>query len=214
MSNLLWSRRTFLVRSAIGVGGAVAASVSPSVLFALHKHAREAAARGGELQFLSKDEAADLKAFAAQVIPTTDTPGANEANIVYFIDRALVEIEPDSQPAIRAALQQLDDFARKSSTTPARFAALTSDDQMKVISALEKLPSPPRADMLGSFYGVGSNSFDLLRSMVLAAFLSDPELGGNTDGVGWNLIGFDAMPMHEPPFGYYDAELLKAEAKK
>jgi gluconate 2-dehydrogenase gamma chain len=204
----------FLVRSALGVGGAVVASFSPNALFAMHKHAREAASASGELKFLSKKEAADLKAFAAQVLPTTDTPGANEANVVYFVDRALIEIEPDSQPPIRAALQQLNDFARKNSTPPARFATLTSSDQMKVISALEKLPSPPRADMLGSFYGVGSNSFDLLRSMVLAAFLSDPELGGNTDGVGWKLIGYDAMPMHEPPFGFYDAELLKAEAKK
>jgi len=198
----------FLVRSAIGVGGAVVASSSPSVLFALHKQAREAARTGGELRFFSKEEAADLKAFAAQVIPTTDTPGANEANIVYFVDRALVEIEPESQPAIREALGELNNCARKNSTPPARFTGLSATDQMKVISALEKLPSPPRGDMLGSFYGIGSSSFDLLRSMVLAAFLSDPELGGNTDGVGWKIIGFDAMPIHEPPFGYYDAELL------
>jgi hypothetical protein len=85
---------------------------------------------------------------------------------------------------------------------------------MQVISALEKLPNTPRPDMMGSFYGIGSNSFDVLRSMVLAGFLSDPNLGGNKDSVGWNLIGFDAEPVHEPPFGYYDAELLSGSEKK
>lgn len=205
----------FIVRSALGIGGTMVASVSPGLLLAMHKHAKAAAAADGEFRFLSRSDAADLKAFAAQVIPTTDTPGANEANIVYFIDRALVEFEPKSQPAIRRALSELNDAARKQSASSARFATLSSDDQVKVMSELEKLPSPPRDDMFGSFYGVGSNSFDLLRSMVLAAFLSDPELGGNTGGVGWKLIDFDAMPMHEPPFGYYDAELLKsAEVKK
>ena len=28
------------------------------------------------------------------------------------------------------------------------------------------------------------------------------------------VIGFDGMPVHEPPFGYYDAELLSGPEKK
>ena len=42
-----------------------------------------------KLSFLSAAEAADIEAVAAQIIPTDDSPGAREAGVVYFIDRAL-----------------------------------------------------------------------------------------------------------------------------
>jgi gluconate 2-dehydrogenase gamma chain len=209
MSNWHLSRRTFLVRSAMGVGGALLASVAPPVLLAAHQHARQAAATGEAYRFLTPEEAAAVKAFAAQVIPTDDAPGANEANIVYFIDHALIEFEPATQPAFRHAITELDQLAAKISSPSTRFSALPPAQQMQVMSALEKLPNSPRPDMLGSFYGIGDNSFEVLRSLVLCGFLSDPALGGNRDSVGWKLIGFDASPTHEPPFGYYDAELLK-----
>jgi gluconate 2-dehydrogenase gamma chain len=213
-SNWQWSRRAFLVRSAMGVGGVLLASVAPHVLLAAHQQARDAAASGEAFRFLTIEEAADFNAFAAQIIPTDETPGANEANVVYFVDRALVEFEPATQPLFRQAIADLNRLARASSAQPVRFAALAPAQQMQVIRALETLPHSPRPDMLGSFYGVGNNSFDVLRSLVLAGFLSDPELGGNKDSVGWQLIGFDAMPVHEPPFGYYDAELLKRPEEK
>ena len=44
----------------------------------------------------------------------------------------------------------------------------------------------------------------------MAGFLSNPEDGGNKDGVGWKLIGFDGAPTHTPPFGYYDEQFVKA----
>ena len=204
-----WSRRTFLQRSALGLGGALLASLSPQALLALHQEAQTAAASGEAFRFLSLDEAADVRAFAAQVIPADDTPGAEEAHVVYFIDRALAELDTESQPAFRHALTELNELAGKESSPSQRFAALAPAPQRKVIAALEKLPSPPRSDMMGAFYGIGTSSFDVLRSFVLAGFLSVPELGGNKDAIGWKLIGFDGLPIHQPPFGYYDAELLK-----
>ena len=50
---------------------------------------RRAPARDEKLSFLSAAEAADVEAVAAQIIPTDDSPGAREAGVVYFIDRAL-----------------------------------------------------------------------------------------------------------------------------
>jgi hypothetical protein len=60
--------------------------------------------------------------------------------------------------------------------------------------------------------GSGSNYFELLRTYIITGFLSDPDLGGNKDMLGWKVIGFDGMSAHQPPFGYYDAELLKSQA--
>lgn len=210
MTDWLLSRRVFLLRSAIGIGGALLANVAPEALFAAHEQARNAAANGEALRFFTPEEADDVKAFAAQVIPTDETPGASEANVVYFVDRALVEFEPGTQPAVRRAIVDLNELAQKISGSSARFAALTSSQQIRVMHEFEKFPFSLRRDMLGSFYGVGNNSFEHLRFLILSGFLCDPALGGNKDGVGWKLIGFDAMPTHEPPFGFYDAELLKS----
>jgi gluconate 2-dehydrogenase gamma chain len=214
MTDWRWSRRAFLLRSGIGIGGALLASMAPEVLRAAHLYARDAAEKGEAFRFLTTEEAADVKAFAAQVIPADETPGAAEANVVHFIDRVLVEFEPGAQPEFRKAIAELNQLSQRATGKPARFAALAPAQQMRVMGELEKLPNAPRPDMLGSFYGIGSNSFDVLRSMVLAGFLSAPELGGNKDSIGWKLIEFDGSPVHEPPFGYYDAELLSGPEKK
>lgn len=202
------------MRSGIGIGGVLLASLAPEALHAAHLGARDAAEKGEAFRFLNAEEAADVRAFAIQVIPTDETPGAGEANVVHFIDRVLVDFEPGTQPGFRRAIAELNQLSQTASGQSVRFAALGPAQQMQVMGALEKLPNTPRPDMLGSFYGIGTNSFDVLRSLVLAGFLSDPNLGGNKDNVGWNLIGFDAAPVHEPPFGYYDAELLSGSEKK
>ncbi len=33
-----------------------------------------------------------------------------------------------------------------------------------------------------------------------------PTYGGNRDGLGWKLIGFEAQHVFQPPFGYYDRD--------
>jgi gluconate 2-dehydrogenase gamma chain len=214
MTGWNWSRRAFLVRSGIGLGGALLVSLAPEALHAAHLHARDAAEKGEAFRFLTAEEAADVMAFASQIIPSDETPGAAETNVGHFIDRVLVEFEPGTQPGFRRAIVELNQLSQTASRESVRFAALGPAEQMQVISALEKLPNAPRTDMLGSFYGIGTNSFDVLRSLVLAGFLSDPNLGGNKDSIGWKLIGFDAAPVHEPPFGYYDAEVLFGPEKK
>jgi gluconate 2-dehydrogenase gamma chain len=214
MTDWRWSRRAFLVRSRIGIGGVLLASIAPETLHAAHLFAREAAEKSEAFRLLTAEEAADVGAFAMQVVPTDETPGAAEANVVHFIDRVLVDFEPGAQPGFRRAIAELNQVSQTVSGQSVRFAALAPEQQMQVMGALEKLPNTARPDMLGSFYGIGSNSFDVLRSLVLAGFLSDPDLGGNKGGVGWKVIGFDGMPVHEPPFGYYDAELLSGPEKK
>src|SRR5262245_36499531 len=52
-------------------------------------HAALHTAGDPKIAFLTAAEAADIEAVAAQIIPTDDSPGAREAGVVYFIDRAL-----------------------------------------------------------------------------------------------------------------------------
>ena len=83
---------------------------------------------------LSTDEAADFAAIAARLIPTTDTPGATEAGVIYFYDRAWGdELSGFLSPA-RGFLQAIND------ELGTRFATLGEAEQDKALKANEKDP--------------------------------------------------------------------------
>lgn len=48
--------------------------------------------------------------------------------------------------------------------------------------------------------------FFVARSLVVMGLFSNPELGGNRDGIGWELVGFENRFAYQPPFGYYDRD--------
>ena len=45
-----------------------------------------------------------------------------------------------------------------------------------------------------------------LRLWTLFGLLASPAYGGNRDGVGWKLTGFEDAHAFTPPFGYYDRD--------
>src|SRR6185295_5187517 len=84
------SRRSLLQFIAAALG-AVALPAGWAEIAQASQEAHAASRLPGEarLSFLTAAEAADVEAVAAQIIPTDDTPGARDAGVVYFIDRAL-----------------------------------------------------------------------------------------------------------------------------
>jgi gluconate 2-dehydrogenase gamma chain len=68
-------------------------------------------------------------------------------------------------------------------------AGLTAPQQIELLLSIEK-----------------SAFFELLRLHTVLGFLSAPSYGGNREGIGWKLIGFEDRMSFEPPFGYYDRE--------
>ena len=42
--------------------------------------------------------------------------------------------------------------------------------------------------------------------MTLIGLFALPQYGGNRNGIGWRLIGFDDQHAFSPPFGYYDRD--------
>ncbi len=182
-----------MFRSAAGLSGAWLTLHWPAIL-AAQDHARDAAnsADSTMLQFFSPEQAADVEAAAAQIIPTDDTPGAREARVIYFIDRALVTFEKEKQPAYLRGLQELQAKARELFSDAKSFAGLTSAQQIELLHAIEK-----------------TDFFELLRVHTIVGFFARPEYGGNYNKVGWNLIGLEEKMTYDPPFGYYDAEFNK-----
>jgi hypothetical protein len=69
-----------------------------------------------------------------------------------------------------------------------KFSALTTEQQIQVLTALEKSPF-----------------FTLVRTHTVTGFFAHPSNGGNYNKVGWKLVNYDDSLNHKPPFGYYDA---------
>jgi len=186
------SRREFLQSS-----GAAAASVSllrigmPS-LMAVAQAACTARDEGAAFSVLGTEEAADFAAIAARIIPTTDTPGAREAGVVYFFDRALGDEMRGSLGPLRSFVDHLNsDLAGGR-----RFADLDESDQDARLAANE-----------------ADDRFEICRVMTIFGFFAMPMQGGNKDYVGWDLIGYEGRQgAWEPPFGFYDAEYTKEHA--
>jgi len=180
----------FLGQAGASLGLLWLGSMTPELLAQARAHAQSAQATGAKLyRFFTAHQAADFDALAAQIIPTDDTPGAREANVVHFTDFLLSGIDSDQQAQFTDALKALHDQAVKTVPGAKSFAALTSEQQIAAMKAMEN-----------------TSAFGTLRGFVVTGCFCDPSLGGgNKDQVGWKLIGFKDDFYYAPPFGYYDA---------
>jgi gluconate 2-dehydrogenase gamma chain len=162
---------------------------------AAHDHVRRAQS-GATLAFevFSSDQAADVEALAAQIIPSDDTPGAREARVVYFIDRALATFAADQRRTFLKGLKQLAPRTKRASPKTKRFSALSPDEQAALVKKIEK-----------------TSFFELARTLTIIGMFASPEYGGNHDQIGWSLIGFEDRFFFKPPFGFYDREYHSAD---
>jgi hypothetical protein len=48
--------------------------------------------------------------------------------------------------------------------------------------------------------------FDSMRFLTVLGMFSTPAYGGNRNGAGWKLLGFEDQHIFQPPFGYYDRD--------
>lgn len=154
--------------------------------------AHSAAPRNEErkLSFLSHSEAADVEAVAAQIIPTDDSPGAREAGVVYFIDRALAAFYSQLAGDYRADLAAFQSACRADFPAAASFASLSSEQQIAFL-------------MNG---GDQTPFFNTTRLLTLLGMFALPSYGGNRNGAGWTLLGFEDRHAFSPPFGHYDRD--------
>jgi gluconate 2-dehydrogenase gamma chain len=189
------SRRRFVIRSLSGIGSAWLTLHWPAIL-AARDHAHEATLPDAQvaLQFFSPEQAIEIEAVAAQIIPSDETPGAREAKVVYFIDRALITFERDKQPAYMRGLKDLENKTRFLFPQADKFSSLPQAQQLQLLEATEQ-----------------TEFFELLRVHTIIGFLARPEYGGNHGEVGWKLIGFENKGVYSPPFGYYDAEIARGK---
>lgn len=182
------SRRHFLCRAGGGLAATWVAAHWPAIA-AAHAHATAATAGGPHaLEFLSAPDARDVEAIAAQIVPTDDAPGAREAGALYFIDRSMQTWLAGQAQSFRTELRAFQaSFARAHSGVA--FASADDATQHAFLTANEK-----------------SDFFARMRALTLIGLFALPQYGGNREGVGWRLIGFEDKHVFAPPFGYYDRD--------
>jgi gluconate 2-dehydrogenase gamma chain len=184
MPDITLSRRRFLKNSA-AAAGVTLAGINISLLLPLGQAAARARDADKPFATLNAQEAADLEAIAAQIIPTDETPGAREAGVIYFIDAAMAGMFAGMLPQLRDGLALLN---QKVPGDGSSFASLDEQAQHALLRQEDTSP----------FFG-------MMRFLTLAGMFSLPSYGGNRDNIGWKMIGFDHRHAWSAPFGYYDA---------
>jgi len=148
------------------------------------------ASKAKRFEVLSDADAADIEAAAAQIIPSDGgTPGAREARVVYFMDKALTTFAKDQRPMFEKGAKELRTRAAKVQRGAKSFAALSNAQQIAVLTEMEK-------DKNSFFNG--------LRFGTIAGMLANPEYGGNYNKAGWTMLGFNDQFSWSAPFGWYD----------
>jgi gluconate 2-dehydrogenase gamma chain len=182
------SRRAFLAASGSAFASAWLAA-DPDELRASLEHAARAVGRRGDWEFFTPEQAADVDAIAAQIIPSDDLPGAREAGAVYFFDHALATWAEDQREAFSRGLDDLNRRTHGRSPEAHRFAALSPEQQIDLLHAVEHTPF-----------------FQMARFATIAGTFANPSWGGNRDKAGWRILGFEDRFVWQPPFGDYDAD--------
>ena len=187
------SRRAFL--AAAGAAGATWLLADPEQLQAALVHARTVVASPPPYRFdaLTAAQAADFEAIAMRIIPSDDgTPGAKEAGVIHFMDKALTTFAAPDKDEFLKGLEGFNRRVAEKWPGTASFSALGPDRQDELLKELEKTP----------FFGQ-------VRWATLSGMFANPSWGGNAGEVGWKLLGFEAHGIYQPPFGYYDLPATK-----
>lgn len=179
------TRREFLGASTqlLGAGWLL---LNLPLLASLSACARESARTSAPFTILTDAEAAAMRALAARILPTDETPGAEEAGVVYFVDLAVAGPFAGMLEIVRPGLAELDTWTERRGG--ARFADLSPEAQDEGIRAVQDTPF-----------------FTNARMLTVMGVLADPTHGGNREGAGDRMLGITHAPVWQPPFGHYDA---------
>jgi len=208
MTSFQPARRDFLQMLSGYVGAGWLAANWPAMVSAA-EHAHQAAKSSNPaLEVLTSEQARELDALTSCLIPTDDMPGAHEAGVVYFIDRALKTYSSESLPTYQKGLEAVQKYTAENFPGVARFSEASEEQKLKILTDLsaesDLQKGVPRR-------GLPAGSTDFLRTLrfdTICGFLVDPEGGGNRNFAGWKAIGRDEAHNFVPPFGHYDKDYL------
>jgi len=188
------TRRTFLQGSGTLVGSTLMRAGVPAFT-AVSQAACSARDEGAAFENITDTEARELLAIASRILPTTDTPGAREAGVIWFFDKTYGSVFADYLAGDRNRLAEFQAGVAAAYPGARLFSDLDESDQDSYLTS--------RQD---------TEFFESVRFKTLAGVFGMNSWGGNQDDVGWKLVGMDGPPhAWSYPFGYYDAEYMKEQ---
>lgn len=187
---------TFMGGGVVLVGGAVACKGEKAVdagVAVAPKPSPQQALATSHLTFTNQ-EFAVLSAAVARVLPKDEDPGALEANVPEYIDRALQSQQLESmRKNFGPGLAALDRRCQR--MFKVGFPEASPEQQDEVLTIFKNSPETSGE----------SRWYEMLIVLSLEGFLGDPSYGGNRDGVGWKLVGFELVDHRaSDPGGDYD----------
>jgi Gluconate 2-dehydrogenase subunit 3 len=182
------SRRSFLTSSGELLSAAWLVAQWPSIAAAAHDVQQAGEAVPERLQFFGVEDAADVAAICAQIVPSGATAGAREAHAIYFIDRSLATYFAGLAGSYRTGLAEFQRQFRAGSKLKS-FAAAGDIGQMTFLNTVDSSPF-----------------FETTRMLTVLGMLASPKYGGNYHSRGWQMLGFVDQHAFAPPFGYYDRQ--------
>lgn len=187
--NVDYLTRRFFLQGSVG---AAFARTGIAGLLAIAESACTAREESADYQTLSRDEAREFEAIAARILPTTDTPGAREAGVIWFMDKAFGSFGAEFYADAKTGLAEFQSAISASFPGAQKFSDLDEADQDRYLQTRQE-----------------SNFFQLMRSSTVMGFFCMNQYGGNRDDIGWKLLGLTGgHAAWQPPFGYYDAEYV------
>lgn len=182
------SRRDLLrgagAAGAVVIGGPAAATASTPAA-AEAAQANPQPARREALEHLTATDADLLDAVLDRLIPSDEHgPGAREARVIHYIDRALGGALAPSRQLYAAGLASLDRYAQ--SSRGRGFLALAITERDAVLTDVE-------SGAATGFAGGSRSFFAMVLSHARQGMFGDPYYGGNANFVGWDLLGYPGV---------------------
>ena len=182
------TRRSFLVRAAVGAGAAAGSGLVPDIYAQTLGQPKQEAAEQPHANpvqhgaFFNYEQAATMAAFTERLMPERQAnPERVTLECVNYIDLALSGAYADLQEFYRSGLAQLDVYCRKTYNTP--FARWMPARQDAMIAAMEQ----GKAQV---FLAERCGVLEVVRTHTMEGMFADPIYGGNRDFAGWRLVGF------------------------
>ncbi|HYM35682.1 MAG TPA: gluconate 2-dehydrogenase subunit 3 family protein [Steroidobacteraceae bacterium] len=126
-----------------------------------------------------------LEAIVERLIPRDEHgPGAKEAHVANYIDRALGDALASSKTSYVSGLAALDKYAQASRSKS--FLELSHIDQDSVLIDVETGGAT-------GFTGSSAQFFAMLLNHTRQGMFGDPYYGGNANFVGWDLVGYPGV---------------------
>lgn len=136
---------------------------------------------GQQLAALTAEQMKTLQAFVDRLIPEDELgPGAVAAGAHNYINIQLAGYLAGEKDAFVAGLDGMDAYARRAAGAP--FAELAAAKRDEIMIAMDT----GKADGFAN----ARNFFARARRLTLEGTFGDPHYGGNTNGIGWDIIRY------------------------